>query len=112
MTEYASLDDLAISADDAAEDLTLSTGKVVKVRGLTRGEHMWITKGVEDDAATIEARTLSKCLLAPVMTLNQARDWIAKTPSQLVGEITTRIRELSGLGEGAQKSDVSGDGDD
>lgn len=108
MTDYASLDDLtAETADDGAEDFTLSSGKVVRLRGLTRAEHLWIGKGTEDPAE-IEARMLSKALLKPAMTVEQAKAWQRSGQSRSVSEITDKIRELSGFGEGASKSDLRG----
>lgn len=111
-TEYASLDDLtAASAADSAEDLTLSNGKVVKVRGLTRAEFLWIGKGTED-AAEIEARLISKGLVAPAMTFKQVQAWQASSTSTVISEISDKLRELSGFGEGAAKRGVPADGDD
>lgn len=105
-TEYASFDELATeTADDGAEDFTLSSGKTVRLRGLTRAEHLWIGKGTED-AAEIEARMLSKAMIQPPMSLQQAKSWQATGKSNSVAEVTDKIRELSGFGQGAAKSDV------
>lgn len=105
--QYASVDDLLgdAGAEDGAEDFALSSGKVVRVRGLTRAEHLWIAKGTED-AVEIEARLISKGLVQPPMTLEQAKKWQAKAGSRTVAELTERIRDLSGFGAGAQKSAV------
>jgi hypothetical protein len=106
-TDYASVDDLIADADaeDGAEDFTLRSGRKVRVRGLTRAEHLWISKGT-DDAVEIEARLLAKALIKPAMTLEQAKAWQKKAGSATVSEISDRIRDLSGYGKGAQKSAV------
>jgi hypothetical protein len=106
-TEYASVDDLIADADaeDSGEDFTLASGRKVRLRGLTRAEHLWIAKGTED-AVEIEARLLSKALLRPAMTLEQAKAWQKKAGSSTVSQVSDRIRDLSGYGKGAQKSAV------
>ena len=110
-TEYASADDLfATTADSGAIDFPLASGKVVRLRGLTRAEHLWIGKGTED-AAEIEARMVSKAMLSPAMSVEKVKAWQASAASSAVSEITDKIRELSGFGEGADKSDVRADGD-
>lgn len=110
MTEYASFDDL-LADGPQEEDVTLQSGAVVRVRGLTRAEHLWIGKGTED-SAEIEARMLSKALLQPAPTLELVKQWQKTGRSRAVSEISDRIRELSGFGEGAQKSDPGTAGDD
>lgn len=106
MTEYASVDDLtAGSLDDGAEDLTLPSGKVVRVRGLSRYELMFNGKGTEDNAL-IERRNVVSCLVQPKLTLAQVEAWQRKSVAG--GDfkvLSEKIRELSGLGEGADKSD-------
>ncbi|WP_433368363.1 hypothetical protein ACQPZX_41420 [Actinoplanes sp. CA-142083] len=106
MTEYASEDDLtAETAEDCAEDFTLTSGKVVRLRGLTRAEHLWIGKGT-DDAAEIEARMVSKAMLIPAMSISKVKKWQETGRSSAVSEISNKVRELSGFGEGADKSNV------
>lgn len=111
MTEYASEDDLlAETADNAAADFTLSSGKVVRLRGLTRAEHLWVGKGT-DDPAEIEARMLSKALISPALTLAKVKQWQAVGSSKVVSEISEKIQELSGFGQGAAKSDQGATGE-
>lgn len=106
MTEYASIDDLtAGSLDDGAEDLTLPSGKVVRVRGLSRYELMFNGKGTED-SALIERRNAVSCLVEPKITLPVAEKW--QRGSAAGGDfrlLSEKIRDLSGLREGADKSD-------
>lgn len=106
MTEYASFDDLVSgSLDDEAEDLTLPSGKVVRIRGLSRHELMFNGKGTEDNAV-IEARNVKSCLVEPKLTIAQVEQWQRR--SKAGGDfkvLSEKIRDLSGLGEGADKSD-------
>lgn len=107
MTEYASFDDLvAGSLDDDAEDVTLPSGKVVRVRGLSRHELMFNGKGTED-SAEIERRNVKSCLVEPKLTIQQVEQWQRRSAAG--GDfrvLSEKIRDLSGLGEGADKSDL------
>ena len=105
MTEYASFEEL--TADDVTEDaidLKLPSGKLIKVRGLNRFELIAHGKGTED-GALIEARNLVACMVQPKLTLGQAQAWQKRDRAGGdLAEVTRAIRELSGLGEGADKS--------
>lgn len=106
MSTYASFDDLmAVTAADQSEEWALPSGKRVKMRPLTRAEHLWIAKGTED-ADEIEARMISKALLEPALTLDQAKTWQKSAASADVAAITEKIRDLSGFGQGADKSSL------
>jgi hypothetical protein len=103
MSMYASFDDLmAVPAADQYEQYALPSGKLVKIRPLTRAEHLWIGKGTED-ADEIEARMISKALIEPTLTLDQAKKWQKAAASADVSAITDKIRDLSGFGQGADK---------
>jgi hypothetical protein len=111
MTEYASAADLAAGDLGDGEDLTLPSGKTVRVRGLSRYELMLTGKGT-DDNALIERRNVAVCLVQPSMTEKQVEAW--QKNSTAGGDfraLSEKIRDLSGLGEGAGKSDVDADGD-
>lgn len=110
MNEYASFDDL-VEPVDATEDVEIGNGRKVKVRGLTRYELLLSAKGT-DDASVVERRNLAACLVEPKLTLPQVEKWQKSSPPNVIGKVTDAIRRLSGLAEGAQKSDVSGDGGD
>lgn len=110
MSEYASLDDL-IEEVDTTEDVDLGNGRKVKVRGLTRYELLLNAKGT-DDANLIERRNVTCCLVEPKLSLAQVEQWQKSSPPRVIGKVTDAIRRLSGLAEGAAKSDVPGDGDD
>lgn len=104
MTEYASLTDLT-SGGDTGEDLTLPSGKAVRVRGLSRYEWHLVGKKAGEDPDAGEAKFLSIGVVQPELTDKQADAW-RKTPGagrDLVAVIE-RIKELTGVSEGAQKS--------
>lgn len=107
MTQYASAD--ALVADDFrddAEDLELPNSQVVRVRGLTRHELLFNAKGT-DDSNTIEVRNLVSCVVEPKLTLAQAEAWQRAAGVKTMQVVQDKIRELSGLAEGAAKSDVA-----
>jgi len=104
MSTYASFDDLmAVSAVDQSQEWALPSGKLVRIRPLTRAEHLWIGKGSED-GEEIEARMISKALVEPPLTFEQAKKWQKSAASADVSAITDKIRDLSGFGQGADKS--------
>ncbi len=103
MTEYASLDDLTAPGEPETEDVTLTGGKVVKVRGLTRFELIVNGKGT-DDALVIERRNVATCMVEPRMTEAQVAKWQKGSKPGDLARVTVAIRNLSGLGEGADKS--------
>jgi hypothetical protein len=112
MSTYANAEDLIVGdLDLEGEDVTLPSGKVVRVRGLSRYELMLNGKGT-DDSMAIERRNVRTCLVEPKLSDAQVATW--QKQSSAGGDfrvLSERIRDLSGLGEGAQKSDVDGDGD-
>lgn len=110
-TEYAQFDDLLTPVADMTEDVDLGDGRVIKVRGLTRYELILSGKGT-DDATLVERRNLAACVVEPKLTLAMAEKWQKSSTPDVIAKVTIAIRRLSGLGEGAPKSDVSADGDD
>lgn len=117
--EYASAEDLAEGDLGDGEDLTLPSGKKVLVRGLTRYESMFATKGLMDadgvltDIAKYERRQVVACVIKPKLTLDQVERWQKKSGAG--GDLKVlmdHIKALSGKGEGADKSDPGAAGDD
>jgi hypothetical protein len=107
MTEhYASASDLLDDATDETRDVDLPNGRRVKVRGLTRFELLMTGKGTED-TALIERRNIALCMVEPPMTEKQVEAWQKSSRPDVFAAITVAIRDLSGLGEGANKSDVA-----
>lgn len=106
---YASVADLtADQLSDHWEDVPYA-GKLVRVRGMSRFE-MMLSRKDTNDAGEIERRMLSYCLVEPKITIKQAEAWQKSTDPMAVVPVTEAIRRLSKLGEGADKSDVRGDG--
>lgn len=108
--EYADFDDLFTGNPvHATKDVALSNGKVVQVRGMTRYELMLTRKGTED-IIVIERRMLAMCMTKPILTEPQIEKWQKSTGPMVIAPITEAIRELSGLVDDADKSDVREDG--
>jgi hypothetical protein len=108
--EYASAEDLTAGDLGEGEDITLPSGKRVRVRGLSRHALMANGKGTED-SELIERRNIVSCLIKPKMTLAQVEAWqrnsLAGGDIRYLSEI---MRDMSGLGEGADKSGLRTDG--
>lgn len=97
--------DGAGTEDSDQRDVHLSTGQTVRVRGLTRYE-MILTRKNTEDPAVIEQRTIAFCMVKPRMSTDQVEGWQRRTGPMVIAPVTEAIRDLSGLGEGADKSDV------
>lgn len=110
MTEYLSPDELLIGEDDT-EDVQLSKG-TVKVRGLSRQEWFFVGKTSEGDGDVAEATMLSIAMVEPAMRVKQVEAW-RKRPGAAtdVARVTEAVRRLTGVAEGAGKSDVAPAGD-
>lgn len=78
----------------------------ITVRGLTRFELILAGKGT-DDALVIERRNVAMAMVDPQMSEGDVAAWQRASPAGELAEVTIAIRDLSGLGEGAGKSDVS-----
>jgi hypothetical protein len=106
-TPYASFDDLVSGElEDGAVDVTLPSGRLVRVRGLSRYELLLNGKGTED-TLEIEARNISTCMVQPKLTQAQAKAWQKRdTAGGDIKALSEYIRDLSALGEGAQKSEL------
>jgi hypothetical protein len=110
--EYASATSLLAPVEQAAtQDVELPNGAVVKVRGLTRRE-LLDAGHATDDNALIEARNVAAGLLVPKMSLVQIQEWQRSAGSVVAfARVTNAIRDLSGLGAGADKSNLDTAGD-
>lgn len=104
--KYLTQADLDVAAKPEEADVKLPSGGWMRVRGLTRTEHLWIGKGV-DDAATIEARLLSKGIVDPPLSIPAVQAWQQRAGSKDLSTVSDMIRELSGFGQGAAKSPVA-----
>lgn len=107
-TEYASVEDL--TADEVTtvegEDFELPNGKKVRVRGMSRWELQQIGKGTEDPSV-VEARMLTYCIIQPRLSEAQVTAMQKGKAPGFLGPVMGHIRTLSGLDEGAAKSDVA-----
>lgn len=77
----------------------------VRVRGMSREELLqWRSL----DGAVGDRKMLAACLLDPVLTEDEVATWEKHaTPMEIKG-VVDAILNLSGMGEGASKSGVSG----
>lgn len=98
------------------EDLLLPSGLLVLVRGLSRGEVFMMQKaradgGIKTEQAW-EQRMVALALLQPQLTEDQVMEWQQGPAGGDMETLTEKIKVLSKLGEGADKSGVPGTGDD
>lgn len=87
------------------------TDDFVVVRGLSRAE-MHVGQEIEKrkGGQAQEAFLLSKALVDPVLTPEEAAAWQAGSPFGEINKVQLTINRLSGIGKDAAKSDVPGDG--
>jgi hypothetical protein len=115
MSEYASAEELTTQRA-GEEDFALPSGKLVRVRGLSRGEVFMMQKSKADGGIKTEQaweqRMVSLALLQPALSEEQVRDWQQGPAGGDLEALGEKIRELSKLGQGAEKSGVPGTGDD
>lgn len=107
-TEFATADDLlAEDVHGVTREVRLAGGRVVLVRGMTRYELVMLSRDGADDSSLAERRTVQMCMVKPEMTMKQVEAWQKHSPAGgAFRRVTETIRDLSGLGEGADKSDV------
>jgi hypothetical protein len=108
-TEYVSVEDLLSGDELNEEDVTLPNGKKVRVKGLSSYERQLTLKNAvkgegQVDTALIERRMIKLGLVQPRLNEDQVEAWMKSASIGSVQAVTTKIRELSGMGEGAEKS--------
>lgn len=109
MTEYASFEDLTAESpeDDEERLIVLKSGKIVRVRGLSRYEWFLAGKNTDGDANAFEAELIAMGMDEPRLTKKQAEAWRKKAGSYAdISAVSDRIRKLTGVDEGADKSDL------
>jgi hypothetical protein len=105
-TQYASADDFISSPEPEGHDFTLPSGRVVRVRGLTRFELMSFSRDNPDNAV-YEQRVVSACMIQPPMSRGKVEAWQkSDTAGGDLSALSEHLRESSGLGQGAGKSAV------
>lgn len=92
------------------EEVEIPGVGTVTIRGLSRYELHLSGKGTED-GALIEARMLAMAMVDPELSVDDVLEWQKQAPAGELGPVTEKLRELSGLAEGAPKSGVPGDGE-
>lgn len=107
MTEYATVEDLTFVDELQVEDVTLQSGKIVQVKGLTRFEYLLCAKNMEGDPSVFEARMLRYGLVQPKISIEQATAWQKAATVKGLNPVSEAIRRLSGMADDAEKSDVS-----
>lgn len=75
----------------------------IRVRGLTRGEARHMHGLQENDPDAVDGWMVSKCLLDPVLTPEEATDWLEAAPLDEAAAVVLPILDLSGLTEGFGK---------
>lgn len=113
MGDYATTDDLLAAAADEYADVILRGGKTVRVRGLSRYE-WFLTGKLSDggDANKFEQAMVQMGMVEPPMSSKQVEEWRNRPgTSPDLHAVSRVIRELSGQGEGADKSDPGGIGE-
>jgi hypothetical protein len=79
----------------------------VTVRGLSRHEFIQAGKVREDKGEEQQERyLLSRCMVDPEMNEDDVAAW-QKASGREINALASKVNELSGLGEGADKSSVA-----
>ncbi len=103
---YASIDELLTSSLTEV-DHVLPSGRRVRIRALARAEVLRIQTIGKDKALELERETIAAGLVEPRMTPAQVSKWqAADRAGGDIGKLMEAIRDLSGLGQGAEKSGV------
>lgn len=86
----------------------------VRVRGLRRGEVFAIKKATQgkDDLEAFETKFVAAGMLEPKLTEAEVRRWYKAAPAGEIDPVVDKINELSGLAQGADKSDLPSVRDD
>lgn len=94
-------------AADRVETVELDDGVAVTVRALSHGEAKELREA-NSSAHTYDHRMIARALVDPVMTPAEVGEWLDDAPAGDSVTVEKAIIRLSGMGEGAQKSDVAG----
>lgn len=83
----------------------------VRVRGLSRGEVLLLQKS-SSNPTQLEQKVVAIGMVEPQLTDKEVGAWQKASSSGEIERVVDAINRLSGLGQGAQKSDVPGTGDE
>lgn len=79
----------------------------VRVRALSRGEIFMMQTRTEGKGTDVKERLiLSLGMIDPALTDSEIREWHGAAPAGELDPVVDKIRDLSGLAEGADKSGV------
>lgn len=98
-----------LKAPTPEETILLPGVGEIRVRGLTRSEAVSLQR-VKDDPAALEQLIVRLGLVEPSLTADEVKGWYETAPAGLTDIIVAVVERLSGLSEGAPKSDVPGPG--
>lgn len=76
----------------------------ITIRGLSRAEYLSVQD--QSDPLKAERRTLSRAMVDPVMTEADIAAWQKASGPMEINAVAMKVNELSGIGQGADKSDV------
>jgi hypothetical protein len=85
------------------DDVELDGVGTVRVRALSRYEIMLAGKTAGDDPLAMEQTMISMAMVDPKLTKGEVERWQKISPIGQMQAVTTRINELSGVGNDAQK---------
>ena len=94
-------------ATDRVETIDLGDDAAVTVRALSRGEVKRM-KEDEDSPYSLENRMIAASLVDPVLTPSEVSEWLDEAPAGDSVSVVSAVSRLSGMDEGAAKSDVAG----
>jgi hypothetical protein len=92
-------------------DLEVRPGKWMRLRALSRAE---MTRGqrLEENRAKQEQYLVSTASVNPKLTEADVAKWQRSSAFMELEQVGRKINELSGIKKGADKSDLSADGED
>lgn len=103
---FATAEDLTETPHLEVDEHQLPSGKWVRLRGLSSFEvHLMrkVSKG-GDDTAVADQLVLSMGMIEPALSKEGALKWMKSRPAGEATDAVSKIRDLSGLNEGAPKA--------
>jgi hypothetical protein len=85
------------------DDVEIPGIGTVRVRAVTRHELLGVHKPGETNPAVAERRMLSAGMVDPQLSEDEVARWQKNSPPSEIGLVLDRIRQLSGLTDGASK---------
>lgn len=94
--------------DAPAEDVTLSNGKVFRLRGLSIAEmRAALAAADESEDVDAEASITAACTVQPKITASRMAEWLKTAAAGDARKMTSAAMRLCAIDEGATKSSVS-----